>query len=97
MPTTLCSKHRVILSMANIVKKKLKIVDMHCSSCVMSIDMDLEDQKGVKSVNTSYTKQETEVEFDEDQVNIQQLMETIKKTGYSAELKEKKLSLDGRR
>ena len=37
--------------MSTVVKKKLKIEGMHCSSCAMSIDMDLEDLKGIKSAN----------------------------------------------
>lgn len=64
------------------IKKKLKITDMHCSSCAMSIDFDLED-KGVKS-KTNYAKQVCEVEFDEKVLNIKKIIETIKKTGYSA-------------
>ena len=72
--------------MSNIVKKKLKIEGMHCSSCAMSIDMDLEDLKGVKSANTNYAKQETEVEFDEKSVRPEQISEQIKKTGYKATL-----------
>lgn len=64
------------------MKKKLKITDMHCSSCAMSIDFDLEDL-GVKS-KTSYAKQECEVEFDENVLSVKKIIETIKKTGYSA-------------
>ena len=47
------------------IKKKLKITGMHCISCAMTIDGDLEDfVKGVKASNTNYAKAETEVEFD---------------------------------
>ena len=66
-----------------IVKRKLKIEGMHCSSCAMNIDFDLEDL-GVKSAKTSYAKQETEVEFDEDKIKPQRIIERIKKTGYKA-------------
>ena len=52
-----------------IIKKKLKIEGMHCASCAMNIDFDLEDLDGVKSSNTNYAKSETEVEFDEDKIN----------------------------
>jgi copper chaperone CopZ len=69
--------------MSKIVKKKLKIEGMHCASCAMSIDFDLEDL-GVKSAKTSYTKQETEVEFDEDKIKPQKIVDQIKKTGYRA-------------
>lgn len=67
-----------------IVKKKLKIEGMHCTSCAMSIDFDLEDIKGVKSAKTSYTRQECEVEFDEEKVPAELIVQTIQKTGYKA-------------
>ena len=67
----------------SIVKRKLKIEGMHCSSCAMNIDFDLEDLDGVTKVQTSYAKAECEVEFDKDQVTQEQLMETIKKAGYT--------------
>ena len=70
--------------MSKIVKTKLKIEGMHCSSCAMSIDMDLEDLKGVKEASTNYAKQVSEVEFDEDVVKVEDLIKSIKKTGYQA-------------
>ena len=68
--------------MSKIVKKKLKIDGMHCTSCAMNIDFDLEDLDGVKSAKTSYAKQESEIEFDEEKVDTKKIIETIKKTGY---------------
>lgn len=73
--------------MTNIVTKKLKIEGMHCTSCAMNIDMDLEDVDGVKNVSTSYAKQECEVEFEEDKANVEIIIQTIQKTGYQAQLK----------
>jgi len=64
------------------VKKKLKIKGMHCTSCAMVIDMDLEDLPGVCSCKTSYAKAETEVEYDPDEVSIEKIVEAIKKSGY---------------
>lgn len=67
------------------IKQKLKISGMHCTSCAMNIDGDLEDfVKGVKASNTNYAKGETEVEFDEKEVKIEKIIEQIKKTGYTA-------------
>ncbi len=66
------------------VKKKLKIEGMHCSSCAISIDMDLEDLKGVKSANTNYAKQESEVEFIDADITEDKIIDQIKKTGYKA-------------
>lgn len=70
-----------------IVKKKLKIDGMHCTSCSMSIDFDLEDTEGVKSVKTSYASQECAIEFDEDKLSLQQVIEVIQRTGYQVQNK----------
>jgi copper chaperone CopZ len=64
-------------------KLKLKIEGMHCNSCAISIDFKLEDL-GVTSVKTSYARQEAEVEFDEEKINPQKIIEQIKKMGYEA-------------
>lgn len=66
---------------------KLKILGMHCSSCAMNIDFDLEDLGGIKAAKTSYVKQESEIEFDEEKIDAQKIIETIRKTGYESEIK----------
>lgn len=65
-------------------KVVLQIVGMHCTSCALTIDMDLEDLPGVKKANTSYAKSITEVEFDAELVNLDAIVHTIAKTGYTA-------------
>lgn len=68
-------------------KAVLKIIGMHCTSCAMNIDGDLEDYvKGVKSAKTNYAKQECEIEFEEE-VKIEQIIAQVKETGYQAEVK----------
>lgn len=71
-----------------IQKMTFAISGMHCNSCAMSIDMDLEDIDGVKEANTNYAKQKTEVKFDPDKINPKKIMEIIKKTGYEANITE---------
>ncbi|HBQ50766.1 hypothetical protein A3B42_04690 [Candidatus Daviesbacteria bacterium RIFCSPLOWO2_01_FULL_38_10] len=66
------------------MKKKFKILGMHCSSCALTIDMDLEELDGVKKAHTSYAKAETEVEFDPQKISDELILETIKKSGYHA-------------
>ena len=72
-----------------IAKKRYAIEGMHCTSCAMNIDMDLEDVAGVKEAKTSYAKQYTEIAFDLDKVTDKQILATIKKTGYTAKPVEK--------
>lgn len=72
--------------MNKIVKKQFKIEGMHCSSCAMTIDFDLEDLPGVKTAKTNYAKQVSEVVFDEEKVTSEDIIHAIKKTGYSASM-----------
>ena len=64
----------------------LKISGMNCSACSMNIDFDLEDLEGVKTSKTSYAGQITEVEFEENLIKEEVLIEAVKKTGYQAEI-----------
>jgi Cu+-exporting ATPase len=65
-------------------KLKLKIDGMHCTSCAMNIDGELEDTEGIKSASTNYAKQYTEVEFDEEKLDESMIIEIIKNVGYTA-------------
>lgn len=64
----------------------LKIIGMHCTSCTLNIDGELEDTEGVKSASTSYAKQQTEVEFDEGKITQDKIIGIIKSLGYRASL-----------
>ncbi len=64
--------------------KIFKISGMHCSSCAMNIDGELEDTEGVFESTTSYAKEQAEVKFDSDKIKSDSIMEIIKKTGYEA-------------
>ena len=66
------------------IKKNFKIEGMHCASCAMNIDGELEDMKGVKESNTSYVKMVTEVSYDEELVTDKKIIDSITKIGYTA-------------
>ncbi len=68
-------------------KVKLHIEGMHCTSCAMNIDFDLEDLDGVKKVQTSYVKQEVEIEYDVEKIEIDKIIQQVKVTGYKAVVK----------
>lgn len=57
---------------------------MHCTSCAMTIDGDLEDTGKVKSSKTNYAKAQTEVEFDPEKITEKEILGVIKKAGYTA-------------
>lgn len=66
-------------------KIKFKIEGMHCSSCAMDIDGQLEDN-GVLESRTSYAKSITEVEFNPNDISEERIIKIIEKTGYKAVL-----------
>lgn len=69
-------------------KETYMIIGMHCTSCAMNIDGELEDTKGISSASTHYARQETIVEYDEEEVSPKKIIEIIKSVGYDAVLKE---------
>lgn len=66
------------------MKQQLQIQGMHCASCAMLIDDELEELAGVKSSSTSYARQKADVDFDESRVGIDQLVGKIAELGYDA-------------
>ncbi len=64
---------------------KIHINGMHCTSCSMNIDGELEDTPGVIKSDTSYAKEQTVVEFDEGVISPEKILEIIKAIGYEAE------------
>ena len=63
-----------------------KVSDMHCSSCPRLIQMDLEDKPGVVAVNASLDTKLVVVEYDPASITINDLINTIKDSGYVANL-----------
>lgn len=64
----------------------LKIVGMHCTSCAMNIDFELEDLKGVKEASTNYAKLQTIVTFDPTVVKLGEIIEVIKSLEYEVKV-----------
>ena len=64
---------------------KLKLQGMHCSSCAMDIDGELEDN-GVQESRTSYAKSTTDIKFDPEKISEDEIIQIIKRIGYSSVL-----------
>lgn len=62
----------------------LKIKGMHCVSCAINIDGELEDTEGIQEAKTNYAKQQTEVTFDPEKISEKKIVEIIKEVGYTA-------------
>lgn len=66
-------------------KKLLFAIEgMHCTSCSMTIDSELEEIEGVLSSTTSYAKARTTVVVDPKVVQSEALADAIKTLGYNA-------------
>lgn len=65
-------------------KTVFKILDMHCTSCAINIDFELEDLEGVKSAKTNYVQARTEVEYDPGKLNAKKIIEVIRNAGYTS-------------
>lgn len=75
--------------MFNLFKKKrmgttitLKLAGLHCTSCALNIDSELEDMPGVISTSTSYAKQESVITYDPKLAKPAQFKIVIEKLGY---------------
>ncbi|MBI4099886.1 heavy-metal-associated domain-containing protein [Candidatus Microgenomates bacterium] len=66
--------------MSTKVHKVYKVDGMHCPSCAMTIEWELED-RGVKA-KCSYAKQLVEVEFEPEKVSDEEIKEVVAKSGY---------------
>ena len=62
-------------------KKTFKVEGMHCASCSMVIESDLEDA-GVNAT-CSYAKQSLDVEFDPKKIDEMKIHDVVKKAGYT--------------
>lgn len=62
----------------------LEITGMHCSSCAINIDFELEDIDGVTDARTDYARQKSVITFDEQKVKPDQMIAIITKLGYEA-------------
>lgn len=62
----------------------LSISGMHCVSCGMNIDGELEDTEGVVSATTNYASSKSVVEFDEEKISSKKIADTIASLGYVA-------------
>lgn len=62
------------------MKKTFHVNGMHCTSCALLIESDLEDE-GIKAT-CSYAKQTLTVEFDEKKTGDEAIKKIVAKSGY---------------
>ena len=64
----------------------IKTSGMHCGSCKMLVEMDVDELAGVTKCDADLATGVTHVEFDPEQVTVEQIVTAIKGAGYDAEV-----------
>jgi len=68
----------------SMIKKTFKVNDMTCVNCAMKLESLEDTLEGVKEINASYHKSEMTVVYDEKKLTEEQIIDAVKKKGYSA-------------
>ncbi|MBT4540637.1 heavy metal translocating P-type ATPase [Candidatus Woesearchaeota archaeon] len=66
-------------------KTTLNITGMHCASCSTIINKALSKVNGVSTSNVNLSTNKATIEFDENKVDLNKLIQTIKNKGYGAQ------------
>ncbi len=66
------------------IKSILKIDGMHCESCAKIIEMELKENPGVSDVNVDYKNNSAIIEYDEEKIALEKIIEVISGLGYQA-------------
>jgi copper chaperone CopZ len=62
---------------------KLRIPDMHCSSCAMKLEGIEDELPGILKIKASYHRQTLEIEYDEDMVGKEKILAAVAHLGYT--------------
>ena len=63
-------------------KIDLNISGMHCASCALIIEKQVKKLDGISSVNVNASTEKASVIFDEDKISNNDIIKSIKKSGY---------------
>ena len=69
-----------MLFLMELMKKTFMISGMHCNSCAMMIEQELEDK--VNKINVNFASEKAEIDFDEKKISEKEIKNEIKKLGY---------------
>ena len=71
------------------MKKKFDVIGMTCSACSAHVDKALRGLDGIKDVNVNLLNNCMTVEYDENVLTDQQIMNAVDKAGYKKMIKRK--------
>jgi copper chaperone CopZ len=71
--------------MSDVSTARLLTTGMHCQSCSMLVQMELEDLAGVVSATSDFVTGMTQVEYMPDQITVDDLVAAVVRAGYGAQ------------
>lgn len=74
-------------------KVSLQIGGMTCQSCASRIEKVLNKKDFVQQAGVNFASEEAQITFDEKQTSVEQLIQIIQKTGFTAQLKQEQAAL----
>jgi len=87
------SANQIVQQQTKNKKIELKVSGMTCTSCELHIESEVKKLQGVSFVKASYEKGSTSVEFDEQKIKTDRIIQAINQTGYKVEQGKKELTL----
>ena len=78
-------------------KVSIQIGGMTCQSCASRIEKVLNKKDFVQQAGVNFASEEAQITFDEKQTSVEQLIQIIQKTGFTAQLKQEQAELSQER
>lgn len=73
--------------MSKLNSRQFAVNGMHCASCASIIKKSLEKLPGVQSCRVNYANEKAELEYDPQQISLEQMNEELEKLGYRLQAK----------
>ncbi len=83
----------VVVSVS-LVTERLKIVGMHCATCVLTIENVVKGLRGVASVQANLASSEAVVSYDPSRVHLRDIVRAVRSVGYDVYKREVTFSVD---
>lgn len=68
------------------MKKEIKVQGMSCGHCVKSVTEIISEINGVTSVEVSLAKASATLEFDENEVSVEEILDVVNDTHFKASI-----------
>lgn len=62
---------------------EIGVIGMHCASCAMKVQLEVEDLPGIGEIDIDHDGDKVTVEFDPNQTSVEAISAAIAKAGYT--------------